>query len=143
VLNFFCGTPLRKHLTELVGKDRLLIPLVTNEQAAAFEALWNVDHGGSCSSCCSAHDFRFDILGAPHSPWNSSAARVFADHFTTFHGIPQTPTAIHDAMACFFTRIKTLKDGYKCLSKGEHEQRIIARSSRRYQRKNTVCLCSN
>jgi hypothetical protein len=105
--------------------------LVTNEQAA----LWNVDHGGTCNSCCSAHDFQFDILGAPHSPWNSSAARVFADHFTTFHGILQTSTAIHDAMACFFTHITTLKDDYKCLLKDEHEQHIIACSSKHYQRK--------
>ena len=33
--------------------------------------------------CCTENDFRFDVIGAPRSPWNKSVADVFTSSFMT------------------------------------------------------------
>lgn len=130
----------RRHLEQLVGVDNLLTPLVSSEQANEWGAGCDRgdDEGGHC---CTLSNFRFDIQGTPHSPWNQSAAQVFCEDFRKLHKLPEA--AIADIMNCFYTRVKTLKAEYVRRMKEPEEQLEIARKTRRYRRKCTVRSGSN
>lgn len=128
----------REHLIRLVGKDRLLTPLVIRAQAIAFAAAWNIDNGESCGPCCTADDFRFDIEGPAHSPWNMSACRVFCADYIEHHKLPSTANIMKDIEHSFYTRLKTLRRKYVLHLLQQDRQAAVARKNRRYQRKSRV-----
>jgi hypothetical protein len=129
----------RQYLERLVGKGRLLVPLVHADEAVAFAARWNVDEGESCGPCCNAESFKFDILGPPHSPWNKSASRVFCDSYIKFYNLPSTHAVIMDVENSFFLRLKTLKQKFKSSRLLADQQETVRARARRYQRKSQVC----
>jgi len=128
----------REHLERLVGKDRLLTPLVTRVQAVAFAAAWNLDKGESCDDCCTADNFRFDIEGPAHSPWNMAACRVFCADYMKYHKLPSTANITKDIERSFYTRLKTLRRKYVLHLSQPDRQAIVTRENRRHQRKSRV-----
>lgn len=129
---------IRLHLEHLVGRDSLLISTVTRDQAIAFAAGWDIDGGASCDPCCTASHFRYDLLGPPHSPWNTSAARVFCDDFIDFHELERTPVLTDDLLRGFFSRIKGLRRAYKIHHLSQAHQKDHARRARQAARKANV-----
>lgn len=105
-------------------------------ESRTFSAGWNIDDGQSCDPCCSLNDFRIDLSGPPICPWNKSAARVFCNDFTDFHGLPEEANA--DVIGYFLTRVKTLKAAYRAHLRDRRdplEKGREARATRRQQRK--------
>jgi len=130
---------IRGHLERLVGKNRLLQPLVDQDEAAAFAARWNMVGEDSCRPCCDADSFRFDILGLPHSPWNKSASRVFRDSYIDYYNLPSTTAVMLDVEDSFFTCLKTLKRSYRASRLLLGQRLNVSSKTRRYQRKSQVC----
>ncbi|KAA1480053.1 hypothetical protein DENSPDRAFT_752993, partial [Dentipellis sp. KUC8613] len=62
--------------------------------------------------CCTAEDFRIDITGTPHSAWNESAGRVFAQSLLTSQGFEDTPDSRTAVERQFATRLKSLRRNY-------------------------------
>lgn len=127
---------IREYLAELIGNNAQHI--ATREQLVTFGAAWDVDAGDSCGPCCSADNFKIDLLGSPHSSWNRSAARVFTDAFIQYQQLPRTSAVIQDVIDRFHNRIKSLKAKNKRALQPRLEQENISRSTRQFQRKRTV-----
>ncbi|KAF9487921.1 hypothetical protein BDN71DRAFT_1513500 [Pleurotus eryngii] len=104
------ASQVRKFFTLLVGEDNLLQPSVGAEEAQNYANMWNARKGINVPPCCDEENFRYDLLGTPRSPWNQSAARVFAVAFRRWAQADLDHTATMDA---FFTWIKSLKQNYK------------------------------
>jgi len=130
---------IREHFERLVGKPRLLQPLVNQDEAVSFAAQWNAIGGDSCQPCCDADSFRFDILGPPHSPWNKSASRVFRDSYIDYYNLPSTTAVMMDVEDSFFVRLRTLKRSYNASRLMLDQRRSVSSKARRYQRKAQVC----
>lgn len=73
-----------------------------------FEERWEAAHGG-IEDHCTAEDFTFNINGTPHSPWNLSSARVFAEYFIKEEALPRTEDRVVLIREAFATRIKSLR----------------------------------
>ena len=65
------------HLKTLVPKRAQLTPLVTLEEHAAYKGQILLPQNIRLEAT-SEDNFQFDVLGTPSSPWNKSAACVFA-----------------------------------------------------------------
>ncbi|KAF8880278.1 hypothetical protein BD779DRAFT_1675976 [Infundibulicybe gibba] len=111
---------------------------VTREEALDFAAAWSANGGESSLLSCTLDHFRVDLLGKPHSPWNRSAARVFADAFIHAHNLDRTPDAIDDVSRCFFSRIKSMKAKSKLKLSGSVVINEHSRTGRRHQRKRNL-----
>ena len=101
---------------------------VNQEELDAFAASWNLDDGLTCRPCCGPDYFRFDLTGRPRSPWNKSAARVFASDFMSSYQVPKR--TFGDTMEAFFVRIKSLQAQYRLQVKGP-TMLMLARARRR------------
>lgn len=115
---------------------------VSPANARGFAAAWDVDNGLSCEPCCSAENFKIDLLGNPRSPWNKSAAAVFAKDFISYHAaIPDNDADIFDeVMNVFLTRVKSLHLAYRDRLKSQELKNKIRQRARRNGRKYSVCF---
>ncbi len=116
---------------------------VNQEELDAYAASWNLDNGLSCHPCCGPDYFRFDLIGKPRSPWNKSAARVFAIDFITAHQVSKR--SFDDIIESFFVRVKTLQAQYRLQLKGPATLILSKAQRRREYRKYSVSitdLCS-
>ncbi len=111
---------------------------VNQEELEAFAASWNLDDGVSCRPCCGPDYFRFDLTSKPKSPWNRSAARVFATDFITTYQVSKR--AFDDIVASFFVRVKTLQAQYRLRLKGPMTVLMSKVQRRREYRKYTVSI---
>ena len=111
---------------------------VNQEESDAFAASWNLDNGLSCRPCCGPDYFRFDLTGKPRSPWNKSAARVFATDSITTHHV--STRSFDDIMEAFFVRIKTLQAQYRLQLKGPATLILSRAQRRREYRKYSVSI---
>jgi hypothetical protein len=117
-----------------LGGGNLLLPTVSAEEAKEFDANWKM----GLPHCCTAETFRINIRGGPKSPWNRSAAQVFARSYLEHHQIEPNAVLLKDVADRAMIRIKSLRveAGKKRLS----AQKSIAleRAGRRRGRKSTV-----
>lgn len=109
------------------------------EEAQNYANMWNARKGINVPPCCDEDNFRYDLLGTPRSPWNQSAARVFAVAFRRWAQADLDHTATTDA---FFTWIKSLKQNYKKSQLNAAEQGRAQSLARRKTRKRAVCQFS-
>ena len=81
---------------------------VTPTAALAFARTLDVSGEETGGPCCTEELFMVD-LQQPHSPWNQSAARVFASSFICFHDLPNSDQLYDDLVRAFFVRMKSLR----------------------------------
>ena len=133
----------RKHLLSLVGEDTILKPMVAPEVLEVFARAWNHDNGRRCNPCCTIEDFKIDLLGAPRSPWNKSAAKIFCQDFIRHYGLEPTIALVEDIEGAFHTRIKSLKDKLKRHRVNSPESCQETQKNRRRVRKSLVTILSH
>jgi hypothetical protein len=111
--------------------------LVSREDAEVFAQSWDFHKGGSSQHCCSKEDFRIDLYGPPHSPWNKSAAIVFG---LDFMDVAHVQSSLEEVMDQFFTRLKSLKAKHKqAITLLSSAERLVKKQKeRRAQRKQEV-----
>ncbi|KAJ7430007.1 hypothetical protein B0H11DRAFT_1649308, partial [Mycena galericulata] len=80
-------------------------------------------------------DFRFDIEGSPNSPWNKSAARVFADFTIRQLCLPNTFDTFEALRRAFTSHLETIIRRYKKSLMSKREQRSLETVKRRQTRK--------
>ncbi|TFK17533.1 hypothetical protein FA15DRAFT_710710 [Coprinopsis marcescibilis] len=82
------------------------------EELAAFAQTW--DHTNpTLIPCCNDANFRIDFYEGPHSPWNTSAVRVFVQYYARKSRLDLMPKTFDQISNVVFTRIKTLKAKFK------------------------------
>ena len=86
--------------------------MVTYGEASQFATTLNYYGRETRGPCCTTMQFRFNIRGTPRSPWNLSAAHVFADSFVSHHGLACTREVTTSVVKCFLTQMKTLRKEY-------------------------------
>ncbi|KAJ7601356.1 hypothetical protein DFH06DRAFT_1026347, partial [Mycena polygramma] len=79
--------------------------------------------------------FRFDILGTPHSPWNKSAVRVFADFIIERNAFPNSVEMFDAICKAFTTHLETIMRRYKDCAKSQAERLRHAALDRQQSRK--------
>ncbi|KAG2014968.1 hypothetical protein CC2G_008283 [Coprinopsis cinerea AmutBmut pab1-1] len=114
----------------------------TTVELTAFAATWN-PHEPELNPCCTPEDFRIDVIGGPHSPWNQSAVTVFVTAFAEYQGYVLTPDLAKEISSFAFTRIKTLKFSWSRDRLAPNLRRKHAQADRRWTRKVLVSHCIN
>jgi len=120
-------------MVRLAGES-LALPVVSAEEANAFEASWK----NGAPHCCTAESFRIDLRGAPRSAWNRSAAQVFARSYVGYYRIQANPETLKDIAARALTRIKSLRFEFIRKNKSQQRRDELERAGRRRGRKFTV-----
>jgi hypothetical protein len=117
-----------------LGGGNLLLPTVSAVEAKEFDANWK----NGLPHCCTVETFRINIRGGPRSPWNRSAAQVFARSYLEHHQIEPNAIVLKDIADRAMTRIKSLR--IEAHKKGLSAQRSTAleKAGRRRGRKSTV-----
>ncbi|EGO04666.1 hypothetical protein SERLA73DRAFT_149083 [Serpula lacrymans var. lacrymans S7.3] len=117
--------PVASHIDRLLGTSKLA-SMVTTVELKLFATTWkaSVEKGLNCPPCCTVDHFCIDTVSGPRSPWNKSAARVFADDCVSFHGIDKTYVALQTVMRQFHTHVKGLKAKWARLSKSSQEKKL-------------------
>ncbi|KII88035.1 hypothetical protein PLICRDRAFT_176778 [Plicaturopsis crispa FD-325 SS-3] len=116
---------IRTHLAALSSNSRLL-PAVTTDELRTFAHRWSdaVERGTTEETqCCTPVNFRIDLINGPHSPWNQSAARVFANDFIARYEIARTLDTLLNIQKHFYTCVKGLKAKLKRRSQTAEERR--------------------
>lgn len=124
---------MRNHLVHLMGPR---VQNVDKETADNFATTSGLRH--ERDDCCTASHFRIDILNGPHSPWNRSAARVFAIDFARFHDLNLDGPLLDDIENAFFTRVKTLRADHLKSLRTKAGNELDSQKVRRWQRKRGV-----
>ena len=109
-------------------------------QLVAFTAEWERSGHGAKACNATTTDFMIDIAGAPKSPWNISAGRVFTSYVIEkmgFDDVEETRTAIEKA---FYTRFKSLKTRHGKDGLSQAERAAEKSKHSRYQRKYQVTV---
>ncbi|KAJ7769593.1 hypothetical protein DFH07DRAFT_735937, partial [Mycena maculata] len=85
----------------------------------------------------SEESFRFDVLGTPNSPWNKSAARVFAELAIRHFSFPNTVEQFDGIRHAFTAHLKTIRKRYQTsLASGPQrgqQKRLDRLQTRKYQ----------
>jgi len=118
------------HLVHLMGPR---VQNIDKETADIFAATSNLRH-----DCCTASHFRINIFNGPHSPWNRSAAQVFAIDFACFHDLDLNGAILDDIENAFFMRVKTLCVDYLKSLCPKAGNELNSQKDRRWQRKRGV-----
>ncbi|KAJ6482357.1 hypothetical protein DFH09DRAFT_845427, partial [Mycena vulgaris] len=80
-------------------------------------------------------NFRFDILGSRNSPWNKSAARVFADMTIHQLRLPNTVQMFDALRHAFAAHLERITRRYQLSQKSKMEQNHLQSLGRRQARK--------
>lgn len=116
----------------LIPKDDWLKEVV-NEQDLNT---WNP----KIEECCIVEQFKLHLKGTPCHPWNSSATRVFADHFLRTHTeiYPDVWAVRRMVLKKTQAYIKSLIKAYRERNRGENLQFATRRAKNRRERKTNV-----
>lgn len=113
--------------------------MVSADERLEYEAIVNqpmVD-GIPRAEATSEEDFKFDIEGTRHSPWNKSAGRVFARYAMREAGLPRTYETFQGLQNAFTSHLDTIIRRYKKSQKPLpiqlQAQSKLRRQSRQYQ----------
>jgi hypothetical protein len=123
-------------MTRLLGND-FFSSVVSDPEIAAFEARWKEDKS---KDCCTVDSFRINIRGAPKTPWNISAARVFARSYVDFYKLDQDSKTLMEISNCATTRIKSLRYAFAKLNLTAPKRLALEAAARRRGRKATVSI---
>ena len=122
-------------MAQLVGND-ISQAVVSEPEIKAFEARWKEDQS---TDCCTIDSFRINLRGAPKTPWNISASRVFARSFVHLHNFDSDPKTLITISNCAITRIKALcYKLVKLMTLSASKRLEVERSACRRGRKATV-----
>lgn len=119
------------------GEENTRIPMVSAGDAEVFARSVTPLGEERNGPCCNEDHFRFDLLGKPKSPWNTSAAAVFCYSFLSFHGYSTTSNAFQDVRDAFFARVKSLRADYLKSVSGKPRKDFL-KAARRRSRKSDV-----
>jgi len=122
-------------MTRLLGDDFSSSSVVSDPEIAEFEARWKDDKS---KDCCNVDSFRINIRGAPKTPWNISAARVFARSFIDSYRLNKDSETLMEISNCATTRIKSLRYAFAKLSLTAPKRLQLEAAARRRGRKATV-----
>ncbi|KAG2103703.1 uncharacterized protein F5147DRAFT_580307 [Suillus discolor] len=89
------------------------------------------------SPCCTAENFKIDILGMPKSKWNISATKVFARDFVAHH----PSFNIDSVQTAFSTHLRSLKRSFKQAGLDNVASSARQKEDQRKERKRSVCIC--
>ncbi|KAJ7690148.1 hypothetical protein B0H14DRAFT_2652525 [Mycena olivaceomarginata] len=123
-----------KHLDELIPKIAQIVPLVTREECALYEAQILLPHNSRLEAT-SKENFRFDVQGTPRSPWNKSAARVFSHLTIQQLGLPNSLEMFNAITKAFETYVDHIIRRYKLSLKTAEEQALERSKHSKYGRK--------
>jgi hypothetical protein len=123
-------------MTRLLGDD-FSSSVVSDPEIAEFEARWKDDKS---KDCCTVDSFRINIRGAPKTPWNISAARVFARSYVDFYKLDQDSKTLIEISNCATTRIKSLRYAFAKLNLTAPKRLALEAAARRRGRKATVSI---
>lgn len=121
-------------MNRLVGND-ISKAVVSDPEIKQFEAHWKEDQS---RDCCTLESFRINLHGPPKSPWNISAARVFARSYIDHHNLVSDPKTLLTISQCATTRIKSLRYKLAKSSLTAPERLEFEAAARRRGRKATV-----
>lgn len=90
--------------------------------------------------CCTICTFRVDLITTPSSPWNKSAAKVFARHYMNTPGNQCHPGTGQEKKitAYFITHMKSLQNRYAVHTMTMEAQELYWKSNRRHSWKHDV-----
>ncbi|KAJ3513960.1 hypothetical protein NLJ89_g2650 [Agrocybe chaxingu] len=125
---------IRSHLKFLESQNVSIVRRVTRHEAAAFAAAWAVDEGESIAPAVSETTFRYDVQGAPRSPWNLSAGRIFTESFIRMYNMQFL--GVEDVWQAFFTRLKSIQAAYRKSLLPKIQKLASLKTQRQSQRKN-------
>jgi hypothetical protein len=91
-------------------------------------------------ACCTPEHFKIDIRGNPRSPWNKSAAKVFARDFIQHDYICKDYDLVQDK---FLTHIKGLKSCFALETKQESARETKRKAASKRERKRGVSAKPN
>ncbi|KAJ7074937.1 hypothetical protein B0H15DRAFT_792452, partial [Mycena belliarum] len=94
--------------------------------------------GTRANQATSAENFRFDILAPRHSPWNNSAARVFAELTISQLCLPNTIEMFEAIRHAFTGHLDRITRRYKHSLKSKTQQAYLEAQGRRTSRKYQV-----
>ena len=97
---------------------------------------WNPE----IEECCTADQFRLHLMGTPCDPWNSSAARVFANNFLHTHTetYPDVWAVRHMVLKKTRAFIKSIIKSFHQNRRGDALKGAAKRAKNRRERKTTV-----
>lgn len=127
------------HLETLIPKRAQLIPLVTPEERASYEAQILLSQNSRLEAT-SEDNFRFDILGTRRSPWNKSAARIFAGLTIRQLVLPNNLEMFNAIVKAFQTYLHTVIRRYQMSLKTPEQQLSVRSKISQYGRKYQVQL---
>lgn len=100
---------IRDNFVKIMAPRKLLDDLhLDRDLVRDFEKRWEDAHGG-IEDHCTAATFTFNIDGTPHSPWNLSSGRVFAEFFFQEEKVPRTDETVLAVREGFANRVKSLR----------------------------------
>lgn len=99
-------------MEKLVHKNVQIVPAVSLEERAQFQRDALLPNNVGLEATSEGY-FRFDILDTPRSPWNRSAARVFADFTIHQLCLPNTVEMFGALLHAFTAHLETIIRRYK------------------------------
>jgi hypothetical protein len=140
-LKVFFQRMVHTHLETFIPRQAQIVPNVPPEERHAYEHKI-IQPQNIHLEAVSGQDFRFDILGTPSSPWNKSAARVFANLAIQQLCLPDT-VEIFKAIRHGFTQyLDTIIRRYKVSLKTSSEIEALHAAKARHTRKYQVFIYS-
>ncbi|KAJ7627895.1 hypothetical protein B0H17DRAFT_963108 [Mycena rosella] len=112
-----------------------IVPAVSPDERQTYEEEAVLPNNGHIREATSEHDFRFDVLGTPNSPWNKSAVRIFADFTIHQLCLPNTIEMFNGIRGAFTAHLETIIRRYKHAQLPQAEQACIESEQRRHSRK--------
>lgn len=97
---------------------------------------WNPE----TEECCTAQQFKLHLKGTPRDAWNTSAARVFTDHFLFTHSAqyPDVWAVRRMILRKTSAHVKSLIKAFREGRRGNEVKQAIRRAKNRQERKATV-----
>ncbi|KAJ7192142.1 hypothetical protein C8J57DRAFT_1109805 [Mycena rebaudengoi] len=121
------------HLETFIPWQAQIVPNVPPEERHAYEHKI-IQPQNIHLEAVSGQDFRFDILGTPSSPWNKSAARVFANLAIQQLCLPDTVEMFKAIRRGFTQYLDTIIRRYKVSLKTSSEIEALRAAKARHTR---------
>ncbi|KAJ7207660.1 hypothetical protein C8J57DRAFT_1098216 [Mycena rebaudengoi] len=125
---------IHSHLATFVPRELQIVPTVPPAERQAYERKLEQPNN-ALPEAVSLNDFRFDVLGTPSSPWNKSAARVFADLAIQQLCLPNTIDMFNSIKHGFTIYLDTIIRKYKHSLNSAEVKSMMRSKKNRHTRK--------
>jgi hypothetical protein len=115
------------------------VPLVTPEECVIYEAQIRLPQNTRFEAT-SEENFCFNVLGTARSPWNKSAARIFAGLAIRQLVLPNNLEIFNAISKAFETYLESIIRRYKTSLKTAEDQARLHSKLSQHGRKYQVCL---